>query len=65
MVMRLIECKKCGGPISLRSNGINDAFTPEAIRLRRKYHGKLKECTSDSAAQEKCAECFGKEAANK
>lgn len=27
---KIIRCKNCGAPISLRSRGIEDAFTPQA-----------------------------------
>ena len=64
MVMRLIRCKSCNSPISLRSNGIEDAFTPQADKLRRKYRGKLKPCTSESSDVRMCADCFEKREAS-
>jgi len=56
--MKLIRCKNCGSPIALRSRGIDDAFTTQADKLRKKHQGKLKVCTSESADQQFCAECF-------
>lgn len=58
MVMKLIRCKKCKAPIILRSRGIEDAFTPQAVKLRRKYRGKLKACVSESSELELCADCI-------
>jgi len=57
--MKLVKCKSCGSPIALRSTGIDDAFTPQADRLRRKYRGKLKPCTSESSEKQLCGECLG------
>jgi len=50
--MKLVKCKSCGSPIALRSTGIEDAFTPQGDRLRRKYRGKLKPCTSESSERQ-------------
>ena len=60
MRMEVIRCANCGAPISLRSKGIHDAFTPEADELRRKYHGRLKLCSSESSEHKLCAECYEK-----
>ncbi|TES91736.1 MAG: hypothetical protein E3J87_07135 [Candidatus Cloacimonadota bacterium] len=60
-MMKLIRCKGCGSPIALRSNGVEDAFTPQANKLRCKYSDKLKLCTSESSEKQLCAECGEKE----
>ena len=41
--MKIIECKTCGLPLGLCSNGMEDAFSPEAIKLRREFSG-MKKC---------------------
>ena len=57
---KMIFCKDCGAPISLRSTTIEDAFTPQADELRRRYRGKFKASTSESMDKQLCAECEAK-----
>lgn len=56
--MKLITCEDCGAPIGLRSRGVADAFTPQAIKLRRKYSGKLKLHSPDF--NDLCFDCYEK-----
>ena len=41
--MEMIYCETCGLPQGLHSNGIEDAFTPESIKLRQKFRD-MKKC---------------------
>jgi len=54
--MKLIRCKKCNAPLSLRSKDLGDAFTSQAQRLREKWSGKLKRGTTHSS--DFCLECY-------
>jgi len=59
--MQLIKCRVCGAPISLRSKGFADAFTPQADRLRRKYGQKLKPSRLEIDGEDDiCLDCWEK-----
>jgi hypothetical protein len=56
----IVKCKKCGAPLSLRSSDLKDAFTQEAMKLRRKYRGKLVLACDDFPQIQLCQKCFEK-----
>lgn len=42
-MMKILNCSVCGKPYGLRSKGVQDAFTPEADKVRAKFK-KMDHC---------------------